>query len=49
MKCVSVKIENLEAKKGEKVFGFVDVKDNFGTIAQLPVGIIKGTEEGPVL
>jgi predicted deacylase len=45
----SLRIGSLEAKRGEKIFGFVDVRDNFGTICQLPVGIINGAEEGPPL
>jgi hypothetical protein len=49
MKKEVIKIVNLEAKIGEKVFGFIDVKDTFGTISQLPVGIINGREEGPTL
>jgi hypothetical protein len=49
MKKEAMRILNLEAKGGEKVFGFVDVKDTFGTISQLPVGIINGTEDGPTL
>jgi len=49
MKREAIRILHLEAKVGEKVFGFVDVKDTFGTISQLPVGIIHGTEEGPTL
>jgi hypothetical protein len=44
-----IQIENLKAKRGEKIFGFVDVKDNFGTISQLPAGITNGTAEGPTL
>jgi hypothetical protein len=45
----SIRIENLEAQVGEKIFGFVDVQDSLGTISQLPVGIVNGTEEGPTL
>jgi len=49
MKKEAIKILNLEAKVGEKVFGFIDAKDAFGAISPLPTGIIKGTEEGPTL
>jgi hypothetical protein len=49
MKKEVIKILHLEAKVGEKVFGFVDVRDHFGTISPLPTGLINGTEEGPTL
>lgn len=49
MKKDSVGIKNLEARPGEKAFAFIDVNDTFGTISQLPVGIVSGTQEGPTL
>jgi predicted deacylase len=44
-----VQIVGLKGRPGEKVFGFVDVRDTFGTISQLPVGIINGLGDGPIL
>ena len=38
----SIKIDNLQAGVGEKIFDFVNITDRLGTISQLPVGIING-------
>ena len=42
-------IDGLTVKKGDKGFAFLEVKDKFGYVTELPTGIINGIEVGPVL
>lgn len=44
-----MKIIDIESKKGEKVFGYIDMFEYpHGTIEKLPICIVEGLEEGPV-
>jgi predicted deacylase len=44
-----IKIGNIKARKGERVFGYLKVDDAHATTTSLPVGILKGENPGPTL
>jgi hypothetical protein len=44
-----IKVGNLEAKRGEKKTGYLNVGETAVGIVQIPVAIINGTKPGPVL
>jgi hypothetical protein len=44
---LAIQIEGLQAKPGEKVFGYVKIGETPISSISLPVGIVNGKEEGP--
>lgn len=49
MRMTSITVGSVVARRGEKVSGFIDVPDSVDPGTRIPVTVITGTKDGPVL
>jgi len=42
-------IREISAKPGNKAFGFLKIAERTGSTVEMPVGIVNGSEPGPIL
>ncbi|MFX0211162.1 MAG: hypothetical protein ACFFDT_34600, partial [Candidatus Hodarchaeota archaeon] len=45
----SIKIRDIEAKPGEKAYGFLNIAENSADMVKIPIELVNGSSSGPKL